>query len=473
MEHDGTSDPGSDVQALLWDGGNVEISVDAGNTWRVATPTDGYDGVIADGAGNPKAGQAAFGGYSFGWRRAVVPLPGGTAVQVRFDFASDVSNEEPSLLYAGWAIDDVTVRTDRIIDAQAPTVVEAPPPQRMEAVVGGIARVPRLEVTAVDNVGIESVRVGFTTFTSPGATQGSIRMAMRPDDKRVFQATIPIDTNRVRVGDRVEYRLEIRDFDGNSTTYPGLDEEPFLINFQTVLAVNTLIGARPSGGWELADTGWRLESPDVSLASLVLNPVDLAENATAARFEMEHSYRFDGGQGGNVQMSTDAGRTWSLIEPEGGYDGTVAGQPAFTGATVGQISAFDLLGDKGEQIRLRVDFVGNQTESSTFWQIRRAEVTQASASDEFDIPRELELHPNFPNPFQTSTTISYSVPSEGPVRLAVFDVTGRRVAVLADGVQEAGTYSITLEAFDLSAGVYFVRLGSGDRHIVRKIVRSR
>ena len=64
---------------------------------------------------------------------------------------------------------------------------------------------------------------------------------------------------------------------------------------------------------------------------------------------------------------------------------------------------------------------------------------------------------NFPNPFTESTTIRYSLPLSMQVRLAVFDILGREVAVLVEERQDAGIYSVEFDAGVLPAGVYLAR----------------
>ena len=73
-------------------------------------------------------------------------------------------------------------------------------------------------------------------------------------------------------------------------------------------------------------------------------------------------------------------------------------------------------------------------------------------------PEELTLHGNYPNPFAGQTTIRYEVPKSGDVRLAVYDVLGQRVALLANETQDTGRKEMTFTARNLSSGVYFVRL---------------
>jgi hypothetical protein len=90
----------------------------------------------------------------------------------------------------------------------------------------------------------------------------------------------------------------------------------------------------------------------------------------------------------------------------------------------------------------------------------------------------LRLEPGAPNPFASATRLAYSLPRPGRMRLAVFDVSGRRVAVLADGLQDAGRHVLTWDGRDegrskLAAGVYFARLEFDGRVEGRKLILVR
>ena len=74
------------------------------------------------------------------------------------------------------------------------------------------------------------------------------------------------------------------------------------------------------------------------------------------------------------------------------------------------------------------------------------------------VPEKFELHQNFPNPFNPSTTIRFDINTSGNVSLKVHDVLGREVAVLVDEYLRAGSYERVFESADLSSGVYFYTL---------------
>ena len=65
------------------------------------------------------------------------------------------------------------------------------------------------------------------------------------------------------------------------------------------------------------------------------------------------------------------------------------------------------------------------------------------------------------------------LPAAARVRLSVYDVLGREVAVLVDGEQAAGTHAAELRGGSLAAGLYVVRLTAGDATLVRRVTRTR
>ena len=94
-------------------------------------------------------------------------------------------------------------------------------------------------------------------------------------------------------------------------------------------------------------------------------------------------------------------------------------------------------------------------------------------SDHEIIPTEFSLDCIYPNPFNSSTTITYSLPLEAAVRLKLYDMTGHEIFTLIDGFNHSGTHSVTLNASDLPAGLYFVRLEASGHIFTRKILLIR
>ncbi len=92
-----------------------------------------------------------------------------------------------------------------------------------------------------------------------------------------------------------------------------------------------------------------------------------------------------------------------------------------------------------------------------------------SAETPADKPGELALDQNYPNPFNPSTVISYEVPEQQHVRLAVYDVTGRKISLLVDQVRSPGTYEVTWDTGQLASGVYMYRLEAGGEILTRQM----
>jgi hypothetical protein len=82
-------------------------------------------------------------------------------------------------------------------------------------------------------------------------------------------------------------------------------------------------------------------------------------------------------------------------------------------------------------------------------------------SDE-TLPSEFALHQNYPNPFNPSTQIKFDLPEISNVSLVVYDVLGRKIAELENGLKEAGYHSATWNASDVASGVYFARFTATD-----------
>jgi endoglucanase len=73
-------------------------------------------------------------------------------------------------------------------------------------------------------------------------------------------------------------------------------------------------------------------------------------------------------------------------------------------------------------------------------------------------PDAFGLLQNYPNPFNPETTILYRIPFDGRVKIAVYDVLGREVQTLLEGLQQAGNHEVRFDASDIASGVYFYRL---------------
>ena len=77
-------------------------------------------------------------------------------------------------------------------------------------------------------------------------------------------------------------------------------------------------------------------------------------------------------------------------------------------------------------------------------------------------PHSFELSKLYPNPFNPSTEVSFSLPMDNHVRLAAYDVKGKEVDMIFEGAQSVGQHSYTWNASNLPSGVYYIRLQAGE-----------
>jgi subtilisin-like proprotein convertase family protein len=87
-----------------------------------------------------------------------------------------------------------------------------------------------------------------------------------------------------------------------------------------------------------------------------------------------------------------------------------------------------------------------------------------------EIPNNYSLNQNYPNPFNPMTTISFDIPKADNVKLVVYDLLGREVALLVNQFRQAGTYDVQFDGSTLSSGVYFYRLETGSFTETKKML---
>ncbi len=99
--------------------------------------------------------------------------------------------------------------------------------------------------------------------------------------------------------------------------------------------------------------------------------------------------------------------------------------------------------------------------------------TFTSVDDGTTLISDYKLSQNYPNPFNPSTVISYQLPTDGFVTLKVYNLLGSEVATLVNDTQNAGAYNVTFNANNLSSGVYFYKIKSGNFSDTKKLILLR
>jgi hypothetical protein len=159
-------------------------------------------------------------------------------------------------------------------------------------------------------------------------------------------------------------------------------------------------------------------------------------------FNISGTKIFAGSNGNGVYLSTNYGSSWTQV-----------GLNSWT--------IYSLI-SSGDNI-----FAG--TNGYGIWRSPLSELT-AITKEENNIPREYILSRNFPNPFNPSTTIKYSIPQDGMVNLAVYNSLGQKIAGLVNQYMQAGNYEVKFNASSYPSGIYFYRLEAGNFTFVKKMI---
>jgi hypothetical protein len=102
-------------------------------------------------------------------------------------------------------------------------------------------------------------------------------------------------------------------------------------------------------------------------------------------------------------------------------------------------------------------------------------VSTATGADVGRPPEHFELHPNYPNPFNPTTTVEFSVPKSSRVIIRVHDVSGRHISTLTDRVWTEGRHAVSWNGRDrqgvpVASGVYSIQMDAESFYLTRKIV---
>ncbi len=99
-----------------------------------------------------------------------------------------------------------------------------------------------------------------------------------------------------------------------------------------------------------------------------------------------------------------------------------------------------------------------------------ARIATSNSEYSIQLPKESVLLFNFPNPFNPSTTVSFSIPQAGLVTIKIFDLLGKEISTIAERSFNAGAHTVRFDAKGLSSGTYLCRLTNGANTAVQKIV---
>jgi hypothetical protein len=97
----------------------------------------------------------------------------------------------------------------------------------------------------------------------------------------------------------------------------------------------------------------------------------------------------------------------------------------------------------------------------------------ATGNDALGLPTEFALHPNYPNPFNPTTTVSFDVPTASEVSIVAYDLLGRQVSLILEATRPAGRHEVRIDASGWTSGLYMVRMKAGGRVFERSILLTK
>ena len=218
--------------------------------------------------------------------------------------------------------------------------------------------------------------------------------------------------------------------------------------------------------------------------SKILKTIDGGDNWTTVFYDSTESnfssvffidsnvgYAAGHGNGWKIIKTTDGGENW-LIQNNTIEANSLYFLDANTGYAVGSGNIYKTTDGGSNWIKQEscigiglnsVIFVNNSTgyivgESGTILKTTNGGATFVEEEEIDEIPTTYYLSDNFPNPFNPSTKIKYSIPNTSKLLIKVYDILGNEIEILVNEEKPAGTYEITWYAEKLSSGIYFYRL---------------
>lgn len=209
------------------------------------------------------------------------------------------------------------------------------------------------------------------------------------------------------------------------------------------------------------DSRARLDAGDIAFVNNLFWNIGTANDFTTAssfvRDKLAATNSFT-----NPSLASICRTTTACLDPRPN-----AGSPALTGAAAVGDAFFDNVAYRGAfGEMLWVETWTALAANKHLGYISSVAVEQLSS----ELPTTVELGQNYPNPFNPTTTIEFKVNATQNIHLSVFDVLGREVKNLVNGVQSAGSYRVTIDATGLTSGMYLYRLEANGNVITKSMM---
>ena len=219
----------------------------------------------------------------------------------------------------------------------------------------------------------------------------------------------------------------------------GLPTPPSVFSFAEIPngegGTNLFAGTQTNGVFLSTNSGTSWTAVDSGLTNLYVECVVAVGTSL-----------FAGTYGNGVYLSTNNGTRWTPVD---------------SGLTDHYISCFAVIGANL--------FAG--TADNAVWMRPLSEmITTSVPQPRKDLPMQYALEQNYPNPFNPTTSIQYALPRASYVKLTIYDILGRAVNVLVNGMQTPGYKSVSFNASQLPSGVYLYRLQAENYTATKKLL---
>jgi uncharacterized protein (TIGR02145 family) len=287
---------------------------------------------------------------------------------------------------------------------------------------------------------------GIDTINYSGKTYHTVQIGNQCWLKENLDIGIMINGSLDQTNNNITEKYCYRNNPANCTIYGGLYQWNEAMQYDTI-----------EGAQGICPSGWHI--PTYSDFITIGNTINWDGNALKAV-----------GQGTGNGAGTNTSGFSALLAGERLVDGSFLG--------LGEISSdWGSTRDKEDAIPMELDYNdslvlgwGNSLEAGFSVRCLMGASTGINDHSNNTLPKSFDLSQNFPNPFNPSTTISFTLPERTNVTLSIYNQLGEKVAVLLNGEKEAGIYSMEWNASKFVSGVYFYELKTEKFTSVKKLI---
>ncbi len=352
-------------------------------------------------------------------------------------------------------------------DTIAPVIVHTPP------LFADVQNLPlSVAATVTDNLAVDSVWVQFHLNGLPDSS-----FALQKDSAAVYTGSFPLDSGQVQVGDSLIYQIFARDSaQAGNVSSLGPMGLAFVTSLQQFRQVNIFIPDNNPVGiqdtlevagetpYSIADLDFRFKATHTWFGDLVVRlTAPNGQQVTLIDRPGVPATTF-GNPGNNPDLILDDEAAQSIETVTAGTSDDIVGTfRPFPDS----LSRFDLMNPAGRWIIHVSDHssgdLGRLREWGLIFHLSDIPTGLRTGKQIQQLPDRFALHPNYPNPFNPTTTIAYDLPRTSQVNLTIYNVLGQRVVRLVSGKLAAGHYRTVWdgrnqEGIPVSSGIYIMRL---------------